>query len=157
MTMLDETKTKPNDRAEPVTRVWDARLTKIEQRLAALPVEIQETSEQRVLILRDALADFAAAELAKRDAEIVSLQKQLADLQQKLEQQTAIDRPVHEISARIEEKQEQRDRGKNGIGDFIQTMGTLITQERQSARNSKLPSRRPSARPRRSLWHWSSA
>jgi hypothetical protein len=134
MTMLDETKTKPHARAEPVTRVWDARLTRIEQRLAALPVEIHEASEQRVLILRDALADFAAAELAKRDAEIVSLQKQLADLQQKLEQQAAIDQRVHEISARLEEKQEQRDRGKNGIGDFIQTMGTLITQERQSAR-----------------------
>jgi hypothetical protein len=85
MTMLDETKTKPNGHAEPVTRAWDARLTRVEQRLAGLPVEIHETSEQRVLILRDALADFAAAELAKRDKEIVSLQKQLADLQQKLE------------------------------------------------------------------------
>jgi hypothetical protein len=134
MTMLDETKPKPNGRAEPVTRVWDARLTRIEQRLAALPAEVHETGEQRVLILRDALADFAAAELAKRDKEIVSLQNQLADLQQKLEQQAAIDQRVHEIFARLEEKQEQRDRGKNGIGDFIQTMGTLITQERQSAR-----------------------
>jgi chromosome segregation ATPase len=97
-------------------------------------VEIHETSEQRVLILRDALADFAAAELAKRDGEIVSLQKQLADLEQKLEQQAAIDQRVHEISARLEEKQERRDNDKNGIGDFIQTMGTLITQDRQSAR-----------------------
>jgi hypothetical protein len=97
-------------------------------------MEIHETSEQRVLILRDALAEFAAAELAKRDEEIVRLQKQLANLQQKLEQQTAIDQRVHEISARLEEKQEQRDRGKNGIGDFIQTMGMMIAQVRQSVR-----------------------
>ena len=76
MTMLDEA--KPNGHAEPVTRAWDARLAAIERRLAALPAEIAETGERRVVILRDALADFAAAELAKRDEEIVSLKKQLA-------------------------------------------------------------------------------
>jgi|SRR5215472_13128186 hypothetical protein len=129
MTMLDEA--KPNGHAEPVTRAWDARLAAIERRLAALPAEIAETGERRVVILRDALADFAAAELAKRDEEIVSLKKQLADLQQKLEQQAAIDERVHEISARLEEKQARRDRGKNGItDDFIQ----VFAQERQSAR-----------------------
>jgi hypothetical protein len=62
MTMLDETKTKPNGHAEPVTRAWDARLASMEQRLAALPVEIHETG---VLILRDALADFASAEFGE--------------------------------------------------------------------------------------------
>src|SRR5262244_3185301 len=119
---------KPNGHAEPVTRAWDARLARIEQRLA----DIAETGEQRILVLRDAVADYAAAELAKRDEEIVSLKKQLADFQQKLEQQAAIDQRVHEISARLEEKQERRDRGKNGItdGDFIQ----VFAQERQSAR-----------------------
>jgi hypothetical protein len=134
MTLLDEVKT--NGRAEPATRAWDARLARIERRLAALPAEIVETGEQRVAILRDAIADFAAAELAKRDEEIVSLKKQLADLQQKLEQQAAIDQRVHEISARLEEKQARRDRGKNGItdGDIIQTMDMVIAQERQSAR-----------------------
>src|SRR5262249_9788023 len=92
-----------------------------------------ETGEQRILILRDAIADFAAAELARRDDEIVILKKQLADLQQKLEQQAAIDQRVHEISARLEEKQARRDRGKKH-GDIIQTMGMVIAQERQSAR-----------------------
>src|SRR5215831_12100286 len=126
MTMLDEI--KPNGHAEPATRAWDKRLGAIERRLAALPAEI----EQRVVILREALADFAAAELAKRDEEIVSLKKQLADFQQKLEQQAAIDQRVNEISARLEEKQARRDSGKNGImdGDFIQ----VFAQERQSAR-----------------------
>jgi len=104
----------------------------MERRLA----EIAETGEQRIVILRDAIADFAAAELAKRDDEIASLKKQLADLQQKLEQQAAIDQRVDEISARLEEKQARRDRGKNGItdGDIIQTMDMVIAQERQSAR-----------------------
>src|SRR5215813_13527741 len=124
MTMLlDEAKT--NGHAEPA---WDARLVKLERRIA----DIAATGEQRVAILRDAIADFAAAELAKRDEEIVNLKKQLADFQQKLEQQAAIDQRVHEISARLEEKQARRDRGKNGItdGDFIQ----VFAQERQSAR-----------------------
>jgi len=110
MTMLDEA--KPNGHAEPAMRAWDARLTAIERRLAALPAEIAETGERRVVILRDALADFAAAELAKRDEEIVSLKNQLADLQQKLEQQAAIDQRVHEISACLEERQARRDRGQ---------------------------------------------
>src|SRR5215831_7535113 len=130
MTTLDEA--RPNGHAEPAMRAWDARLAAIERRLAALPAEIAETGERRVVILRDAIADFAAAGLAKRDEEIVSLKKQLADLQQKLEQQAAIDQRVHEISARLEEKQARCERGKNGItdGDFIQ----VFAQERQSAR-----------------------
>src|SRR5215831_7913464 len=128
MTMLDEVKPNGHAHAEPVTRAWDARLARIERQLA----DIAETGEQRVVILRDAIADFAAAELAKRDEEIVNLKKQLADFQQKLEQQAAIDQRVHEISARLEERQARRDRGKNGImdGDFIQ----VFAQERQSAR-----------------------
>ena len=52
MTMLDEA--KPNGHAEPAMRAWDARLAAIERRLAALPAEIAETSEQRIVILRDA-------------------------------------------------------------------------------------------------------
>ena len=126
MTTLDES--KPNGHAEPVTRVTDARMARIERRLT----ELAESGEQRVMVLRDAIADFVAGELRERDEEIVSLKKQLADLQQKLEQQAAIDQRVHEISARLEEKQARRDRGKNGItdGDFIQ----VFAQERQSAR-----------------------
>src|SRR5215471_7004140 len=104
-------------RDEQPVRAADARLAVIERRLAV----IAESGEQRVLILRDAIADFAAAELAKRDEEIVSLKKQLAGFQQKLEQQAAIDQRVHEISTRLEERQARRDRDKNGIadGDFI--------------------------------------
>jgi hypothetical protein len=134
MTTLDEA--KPNGHAEPAMRAWDARLAAIERRLAALPAEIAETGEQRVAILRDAIADFAAGELRERDEKIAALKGEIADLQQKLKQQAAIDERVHEISARLEEKQARRDRGKNGIadGDIIQTMDMVIAQERQSAR-----------------------
>ena len=40
------------------------------------------------------------------------------------------------ISPRLEEEQARRDRVKNGItdGDFIQRLGMMIAQERQSAR-----------------------
>src|SRR5262245_4768403 len=103
--------------SQPTARAWDARLMAIERRLAALPGEVTETGEQRVTILRDAIADFVAAELAERDEEIVNLKKQLADFQQKFEQQYAIEQRVHEISARLEEREARRDRGKDG--DFI--------------------------------------
>src|SRR5215831_19530237 len=99
MTLLDETKT--NGHAEPVTRAWDARLARIERRLA----DIAEAGEQRIVILRDAIADFAAGELRERDEKIAALKGEIADLQQKLEQQAVIDQRVHEISARLEEKQ----------------------------------------------------
>src|SRR5262249_31039424 len=86
--------------------------------------------------LRDAIADFVASEMAERDNEIMTLKKELADLRQKLEQQAAIDRRVNEISVRLGEKQERRDRGKNGItdGDFMQTMSMVVAHERESAR-----------------------
>ena len=80
MTALDEA-TKRNGHAEPVTRAWDARLAAIEQRL----VEIAETGEQRVAILRDAFADFTAAELAQRDGEIRTLKQRIAELERELE------------------------------------------------------------------------
>ena len=71
---LDEVKT--NGHAEPAMRAWEVRFVAIERRLA----EIAETGEQRVAILRDAIGDFAAAELAKRDDEIASLKKQACRL-----------------------------------------------------------------------------
>jgi len=95
MTALDEA-TKRNGHAEPVTRAWDARLAAIEQRL----VEIAETGEQRVAILRDAFADFTAAELAQ--------------LERELEQKTAVDQRVHEIAMRLEERAAGRDEAKRG-------------------------------------------
>lgn len=54
----------------------DARLARIERRLAT----VAETNEQRVLVLRDTIADFVAAEMAERDNEIMTLKKELADL-----------------------------------------------------------------------------
>jgi hypothetical protein len=131
MTMLDEA--KPNGHAGPATPVTDTRLARIERRLG----EIAETGEQRVAILRDAMADFAAAELAQRDEEIASLKNRIADLEHRLEQKTAVDQQVAEIATRLEERQARRDTGKNGItdGDFIQTMTMVIAQERQSARD----------------------
>jgi hypothetical protein len=103
----------------------------IERRVA----ELAEAGEQRTVVLRDAIADFVVGEMADRDNEIMTLKKQLADLQQKLKQQAAIDRRVNEISARLEEKQEQRDRGKIGTdGNFLQSMSMAFAQERQSAR-----------------------
>jgi hypothetical protein len=110
-----------------------ASLARIEQRLADIPA----TSEQRVSILRDAMADFTAAELARRDEEIALLKEQVADLTHRLDQKMVVDQQVHEIATRLEERQAQRDTPKNGItdGDFMQTMSMVITQERQSARN----------------------
>src|SRR5215831_2186925 len=61
-------------RDEQPPRATDARLAVIERWL----VDMAESGEQRVLILRDAIADFAAAELATRDDEIVSLKKLVA-------------------------------------------------------------------------------
>ena len=126
MTMLDEA--KPNGHAEPVTRAWDARLAAIERRLAALA----ESGEHRIVVLRDAIADFAAAELATRDAEIAILKKHVTDLEHQLQQKTAVDQQVHEIATRLEERQAQRDVGKNGIadGDFLQSMSIVFAQER---------------------------
>jgi hypothetical protein len=130
MTTLNDA--KANGHADPSSRAWHAHLARLERRIA----EIAETGEQRIVILRDAIADFAAGELRERDEKIAALKGEIADLQQKLKQQAAIDERVHEISARLEEKQARRDRGKNGItdGDIIQTMDMVIAQERQSAR-----------------------
>ena len=109
MTALDEA-TKRNGHAEPVTRAWDARLAAIEQRL----VEIAETGEQRVAILRDEFADFTAAELAQRDGEIRTLKQRIAELERELEQKTAVDQRVHEIAMRLEERAAGRDEAKRG-------------------------------------------
>jgi polyhydroxyalkanoate synthesis regulator phasin len=108
MTLLDEA--KKNGHAEPATRAWDARLARIKRRIA----EIAETGDQRVAILRDALADFTAAELAQRDGEIRTLKQHIADLENKLQQKTAVDQQVHEIAMRLEEKAARRDEAKRG-------------------------------------------
>jgi hypothetical protein len=111
MTVLDAVKTNgQNGHVEPATRAWNAHLARIERRLA----EVAESGEQRVAILRDALADFTAAELAQRDHEIVTLKKHIAELEHKLEQKTAVDEQVHEIAARLEEKAARRDEAKRG-------------------------------------------
>ena len=84
--------------AQPVTKAWDVRMTAIERRLA----EIATRGEQRVAILRDAMVDFAADELASRDAEIDVLKKNIADLERKLEQRTAVDQLVNEAIMRLD-------------------------------------------------------
>jgi hypothetical protein len=105
MTLLDEIRT--NGHGEPA---WDARLAKLERRIA----NIAETGEKRVAILRDAIGEFCDAELAKRDDEIMTLKKHIADLKNQLQQKTSIDRQVHEIAMRLEEKAARRDEAKRG-------------------------------------------
>jgi hypothetical protein len=78
--MLHET----NGHAQPVRQAWVAN---IERRLN----EVEQNGEQRVLVLRDALADFAAAQLAQRDNEIALLKKHIAELEQK---------PANKVGAR---------------------------------------------------------
>jgi hypothetical protein len=122
-----------------MTGFTDASLARVEQRLT----KVAEDSERRDGVLSAATAEFVAVEFAPRDAEIVdlknetvSLKKRVSDLESRLEQKRAVDQQVAEIATRLEERQERRDRAKDGItvGDFIQTMSMMIAQERQSAR-----------------------
>jgi len=106
MTLLDET----NGHAEPMPRAWDSRLAAIERRLTALT----ESGEHRIVVLRDAIGDFCADELQKRDDEIAILKKHIADLERQLVQKTAVDRQVAEIGAQLEERQARRDEAKRG-------------------------------------------
>src|SRR5262245_11592951 len=103
--MLDEIKT--NGHAEPA---WDARLARIERRLA----DIVESGDQRIVILRDAIGDFCAGELQKRDDQIRILKEHIADLENQLAQKTLVDRQVAEIAAQLEERQARRDEAKRG-------------------------------------------
>jgi hypothetical protein len=107
--MLDEVKT--NGHAEPA---WDARLATLERRIA----DIAKTGEQRVAILRDAIGDYAAAELAKRDDQIGSLKEHIAKLENQLAQKTLVDRQVAEVGAQLEERQARRDEAKRGPQGF---------------------------------------
>jgi len=108
MTMLGEVKT--NGYSEPATRAWDASLARIERRLA----ELGEAGEQRIVVLRDALGEFIGNELATRDREIVTLQKHIATLQEKLDQKTAVDTQIDEIIKRVDARQAARDETKRG-------------------------------------------
>jgi hypothetical protein len=107
--MLDEVKT--NGHAEPA---WDARLAKLERRIA----DIAATGEQRVAILRDAIGDFCAAELAQRDAKIGILEKHISDLEKQLEQKSSVDQQIHEIAMRLDARQSARDEAKRGPQGF---------------------------------------
>jgi len=108
MTTLNDAKT--NGHADPSSRAWDAHLARIERRIA----DIAEAGEQRIVVLRDALADFTAAELAQRDGEIRTLKQRIAELERELEQKTAVDQQVHEIAMRLEEKAARRDEARRG-------------------------------------------
>src|SRR5262249_10886052 len=54
------------------------------------------------------------AELARRDDEIATLKKHIADLKDQLQQKTTVDRQVAEIATRLEERQARRDEAKRG-------------------------------------------
>jgi hypothetical protein len=84
--------------------------TSIERRLA----DHAATTEQRILTLRDALADFVSTELSQRDDEIIALKKHIIILETKLEQQGSAAQLVHEIETRLEEKAARRDAAKRG-------------------------------------------
>jgi hypothetical protein len=105
MTLLDEIRT--NGHGEPA---WDARLAKLERRIA----NIAETGEQRIAILRDAIGNHYAAELAQRDDEIATLKKHIADLKNQLQEKMRVDRQVAEIGMQLEERQARRDEAKRG-------------------------------------------
>ncbi|HMF28088.1 MAG TPA: hypothetical protein VKE42_04910, partial [Candidatus Cybelea sp.] len=107
MTMLEA---KSNGHIEPATRAWDANLQRIERRLA----ELGDVGEQRIVILRDALGEFIATELATRDRAIATLQKHIATLQEKLEQKMAVDTQIDEIMKRVDARQAARDEAKRG-------------------------------------------
>jgi flagellar biosynthesis/type III secretory pathway ATPase len=101
--MLHET----DGHAQPVKQAWAAN---IERRIA----EVEQNGEQRVLILRDALADFAAAQLAQRDNEIALLKKHITELEQKLQQKSEVDVRVEEVIKRLDARQLARDEAKRG-------------------------------------------
>jgi hypothetical protein len=103
-------RSEANGHAEPIPRAWDARLAAIERRLA----DIAGSGEHRIAILRDAIGDFYAGELAKRDDDIAILKKHIADLEHKLAQKTLVDRQVAEVAAQLEERQARRDEAKRG-------------------------------------------
>ncbi len=78
--MLDES--KRNGHAAPLPRrTTDAQLARIEKRLAA----IADANEQRIAVLRDAIADFTAAEFRERDEQIAALKNEVAELRNKIE------------------------------------------------------------------------
>lgn len=91
-------------------RATDTRLMLIERRLS----EVTENGEQRLAILREAMAHFAARELAERDERIATLKRQIAELTQKLDQKTAVDQQVHEIIKRLDAQALARDAAKRG-------------------------------------------
>jgi TolA-binding protein len=76
--------------------------------------EVTANSEQRIAILREAMAHFAARELAERDERIATLKKKVAELTQELEQKTAIDQQVAEIVKRLDAQASARDAAKRG-------------------------------------------
>jgi hypothetical protein len=106
--MLDAVKT--NGHAEPATRAWDASLARIERRLA----ELGEAGEQRIVILRDALGEFVATELATRDREISALRKHIAELEHEIARKSEVDQQIDEIVRRLDARQFARDEAKRG-------------------------------------------
>src|SRR5215468_4145685 len=88
--------------SEPVSL---ARVTRMERRFS----ELAESSEQRVNVLRDAISDFIAAELAPRDEAIARLKEQIANLKRQLQAKTEIDQQVAEVAMRLDARQVARE------------------------------------------------
>jgi hypothetical protein len=101
---------------QPVTRAWENRLARIEQRIT----ESQESNEQRVLVLRDALGDFirdfVSNKLSPLHDEIVSLKKSNAALKKQLHEKSSVDQQVAEITnyKRLDAQASARDAAKRG-------------------------------------------
>jgi hypothetical protein len=108
MTTLNDAKT--NGHAEPATRAWNASFARIERRLA----ELGEAGEQRIVILRDALGEFVATELATRDREISALRKHIAELEHEIARKSEVDQQIDEIVRRLDARQFARDEAKRG-------------------------------------------
>jgi hypothetical protein len=107
MTML-------NGHVEPVTRIWENRLARIEDRIA----KSDESHEQRILILRDAMSDFVTDFITNKVAplhdEIVALKKSNVELKKQLQEKSDVDKRVEEVMKRLDARQLARDEAKRG-------------------------------------------
>jgi hypothetical protein len=103
-----------NGHPVPVTRAWDARLAKIEERIA----KSEQSHEERILILRDAMSDFVADFITNKVAplhdEIKALKQSNAELKRQLQAKTDVDKQIEDVMKRLDARQLARDEAKRG-------------------------------------------
>jgi uncharacterized protein YdcH (DUF465 family) len=96
MTMLDKLN------GQPVTRAWENRMTRMEERIA----KSEQSHEQRILILRDAMSDFVSDfitnKVAPLHAEITALKKSNVELKKQLQEKSDVDKRVEEVMKRFD-------------------------------------------------------